>query len=77
MLARLVCPIGIGGIRGKHPREIAVSVAAELLGLGFDKGGSMIRKPSISIITPPRPATRRWWRPLLPYFSRNSGKKQP
>ena len=28
---RLVCPIGIGGIPGKHPRHIAVAVAAQLL----------------------------------------------
>ena len=31
-LSRLICPIGIDGITGKHPREIAISVAAELLG---------------------------------------------
>jgi len=30
-LARMACPIGISGISGKHPAEIAVSVAAELL----------------------------------------------
>ena len=36
-LARLNCPIGIGGT-GKHPREIAISVAAELLTLGICKG---------------------------------------
>jgi xanthine dehydrogenase accessory factor len=28
---RLVCPIGIDGIDGKHPAAIAVSVAAQLL----------------------------------------------
>jgi xanthine dehydrogenase accessory factor len=27
----LVCPIGIEGIRGKHPRTIAIAVAAQLL----------------------------------------------
>lgn len=27
----LVCPIGIGGIRDKHPRAIAIAVAAQLL----------------------------------------------
>jgi xanthine dehydrogenase accessory factor len=32
---RLTCPIGIEGVNGKHPREIAVSVAAELLQLGL------------------------------------------
>lgn len=30
-LARLVCPIGIDGIRGKEPEVIAVAVAAQLL----------------------------------------------
>jgi xanthine dehydrogenase accessory factor len=31
MIDRLVCPIGVGGISGKKPAEIAVSVAAEVL----------------------------------------------
>ena len=31
MIDRLVCPIGVDGISGKKPAEIAVSVAAELL----------------------------------------------
>ncbi len=35
LLARLVCPIGIGGIRGKEPAVIAASVAAQLL-LAFE-----------------------------------------
>lgn len=30
-LARLTCPIGVTGIRGKLPAEIAIAVAAELL----------------------------------------------
>lgn len=30
-IARLTCPIGLPGLPGKHPGEIAVSVAAELL----------------------------------------------
>lgn len=34
-LETLTCPIGIGEISGKHPREIAVSVVAELLSLGL------------------------------------------
>jgi xanthine dehydrogenase accessory factor len=34
--ARMVCPIGIPGIAGKHPRVIAVSVAAQILGLMAD-----------------------------------------
>ncbi len=32
-ISRLRCPIGIPGIAGKHPREIAIAVAAELLQL--------------------------------------------
>jgi xanthine dehydrogenase accessory factor len=28
---RLVCPVGVDGIRDKHPRAIAVSVAAQIL----------------------------------------------
>jgi xanthine dehydrogenase accessory factor len=34
-LGRLVCPIGAGHKTGKHPREIAISVAAELLERGL------------------------------------------
>jgi xanthine dehydrogenase accessory factor len=33
MLDRLVCPIGVDGITGKKPAEIAISVAAEILAL--------------------------------------------
>jgi xanthine dehydrogenase accessory factor len=32
-LARVVCPVGIPGVGGKHPAEIAVAVAAQLLAL--------------------------------------------
>ena len=31
MLAELSCPIGVSGIPGKRPQEIAIAVAAELL----------------------------------------------
>ena len=31
MLARMVCPIGIAGLRGKEPEVLAVSVVAQLL----------------------------------------------
>jgi len=34
-LQRLTCPIGIEGITGKHPREIAIAVAAQLLQQGI------------------------------------------
>jgi xanthine dehydrogenase accessory factor len=30
-LDRLTCPIGIAGMTGKKPQEIAIAVAAELL----------------------------------------------
>jgi xanthine dehydrogenase accessory factor len=33
-LARLTCPVGVAGISGKHPAEIAIAVAAQLLQLG-------------------------------------------
>ena len=33
MLERLVCPIGVDGITGKHPAEIAIAVAAQVLAL--------------------------------------------
>lgn len=39
-LAALHCPIGIGGT-GKHPREIAISIAAELLTLGICRSGEV------------------------------------
>lgn len=32
-VAAMICPIGIGGIRSKHPSAIAVSVAAQLITL--------------------------------------------
>jgi xanthine dehydrogenase accessory factor len=35
MLERMRCPIGLPGIPGKHPREIAIGVAAELLSSGL------------------------------------------
>ena len=31
MIERMVCPIGIPELSGKHPGEIAVAVAAQLL----------------------------------------------
>ncbi len=36
-LEQLHCPIGLGDVNGKHPREIAISVAAELLSLGLTR----------------------------------------
>ena len=34
-LAHVTCPIGVAGISGKEPSEIAVAVAAQLLQIGF------------------------------------------
>lgn len=39
MLTRLSCPIGVPGVTGKRPREIAIAVAAELLALGLSGHG--------------------------------------
>lgn len=39
-MARLVCPIGVHSVTGKHPREIAIAVAAQLLALGLTRAGS-------------------------------------
>ncbi len=36
-LARVRCPMGIDGIRGKSPQEIAISVAAELLRIFYEE----------------------------------------
>jgi xanthine dehydrogenase accessory factor len=36
LLARLTCPIGLPGIKGKEPDVIAVSVVAQLLAAGVD-----------------------------------------
>ena len=38
-LESLTCPIGSGTITSKHPGEIAVAVAAELITLGAAAGG--------------------------------------
>jgi xanthine dehydrogenase accessory factor len=37
-LERLVCPIGLAGIRGKQPATIALSLAAQLMTSGFAGG---------------------------------------
>lgn len=39
-LLKLNCPIGLGDT-GKHPREIAISIAAELLSLGLCRGAEV------------------------------------
>ena len=36
-LSRLICPIGVGGVTGKHPREIAIARGAQLLESGIAK----------------------------------------
>jgi xanthine dehydrogenase accessory factor len=53
-LAKLTCPIGIGGIRGKKPAEIAIAVIAELLQTrdaalhlqGYDR-----RQPQLAVVS--------------------------
>ncbi len=43
-LSRLICPIGIGGVTGKHPREIAIALAAELLSRGLTRAAPVDRE---------------------------------
>lgn len=43
-IENLTCPIGIEGINGKHPREIAIALAAELLQLGLTGAAASIAK---------------------------------
>ena len=40
-LAKLTCPIGIDGITGKHPSEIAIAVAAQLLQVRSNRATSL------------------------------------
>lgn len=40
LLERLTCPIGVPGIGGKRPAEIAIAVAAELLGINAAMNGA-------------------------------------
>lgn len=49
LLARLVCPIGISGIRDKRPAVIAVAVAAQLL-LAFEARAARhrLRQPEVA-----------------------------
>lgn len=42
-LARMTCPIGVGGISGKHPAAIAVAVAAEIL-QAHERGSAVVRE---------------------------------
>ena len=37
-LERLVCPVGLSGIRGKQPATIAISLAAQLMTLAQHRG---------------------------------------
>lgn len=41
---RLTCPIGIEGVDGKHPREIAIAVAAEMLQRGLVHNSGIIEE---------------------------------
>jgi xanthine dehydrogenase accessory factor len=45
VIRRMVCPIGLPGLSGKHPGEIAVAVAAQLLLLRAKHGQGATRVP--------------------------------
>lgn len=51
--SRLVCPIGIDGITGKHPKTIAVAVAAQLLQVAETQAAAPVAEPEATS----RPAT--------------------
>ncbi|WP_434362426.1 xanthine dehydrogenase accessory protein XdhC [Parasalinivibrio latis] len=48
---RMICPIGIGAVSGKHPAEIAVSVAGELIACYQGQDIKSKRPPSIAAET--------------------------
>lgn len=55
-VSRMVCPIGLAGIGGKHPAEIAVSVAAQLIacyqdGAVLESGGPAAN--NTDVVSPP------------------------
>ena len=49
VIERMVCPIGLPELSGKHPGEIAVAVAAQLLMLRAD-GGRMRDRARAALI---------------------------
>ena len=55
--SRLVCPIGIDGIAGKHPKTIAVAVAAQLLQVADRLAAEPTRSVEQPASPPVRPAT--------------------
>jgi xanthine dehydrogenase accessory factor len=61
---RMVCPIGIPGLSGKHPGEIAVAVAAELLMVCGKQGqrDAHVPDPGRAIAGPHRTDSPRAWR---------------
>jgi len=56
-IAKLVCPIGVGGITGKEPAVIAAATVAELL--QRDELARTGRRPSIMPAPPAKAAARR------------------
>lgn len=50
-LGRLTCPIGVDGISGKHPAEIAIAVAAEILRLRERPAASAPRAEGAEALT--------------------------
>jgi len=55
--SRLVCPIGIEGIAGKHPKTIAVAVAAQLLQVADRQAAKPSQSAEQPASPPVRPAT--------------------
>ncbi|HUO21918.1 MAG TPA: xanthine dehydrogenase accessory protein XdhC [Caulobacteraceae bacterium] len=47
-IGRVVCPIGLPGLRDKAPEVIAVSVAADLMLRVHDQAGACVREPSLA-----------------------------
>ena len=56
-IAKLVCPIGVGGITGKEPAVIAAATVAELL--QRDELVRTERRPFILPVPPAKAAARR------------------
>ena len=50
MIERMVCPIGLPELSGKHPGEIAVAVAAQLMMLRADGHGRMRDRERAALI---------------------------
>ena len=49
-LEKLVCPIGVGGIAGKQPAEIALAVVAQILQVRDARHGAATRPGSLEVV---------------------------